>query len=92
MTWDDTVFVNEEALAAMEDEASGQQYTPVVQDLNLICANCIVFQRDQWTDMSMEPHISNGEAHKDEDDDEDMVEDVVNEQDEPDANSKSKTK
>ena len=59
-TWDDTAFVNEEALAAMEDEASGQQYTPMVQDLN--------------------------------NKDDDVVEDVVNEQDKPDANSKSKTK
>ncbi|KAF9219657.1 hypothetical protein BS17DRAFT_821487 [Gyrodon lividus] len=43
--WDNTMFVTEEHLVAMENEASGQQYAPVVQDLNIASTNCAICLR-----------------------------------------------
>ena len=60
-TWDNTAFVPDEDLAAMENEASGQQYAPVVQDLNIVCANCTVCQRHPWTEELVEPEPGNME-------------------------------
>ena len=88
-TWDDTSFVAEEDLAAMENEASGQQYAPVVQDLNIACANCIVCQRERWADRSVEPNIFDGESNGDE---EEEVEDAVDKQKNLHSESKTKTK
>ena len=89
MTWNDTSFVTEEDLATMENEASGQQYTPVVQDLNISCANCIVCQKKRWANRSMEPNIFDGEPNGDE---EKEVKDAVDKQKNPHFKSKSKFK
>ncbi|KAF9218190.1 hypothetical protein BS17DRAFT_770854, partial [Gyrodon lividus] len=43
--WDDTMFVTEEDLVAMENEVSGKQYAPVVQDLNIASTNCAICLR-----------------------------------------------
>lgn len=69
--WDDTAFVSDGELAAMENEASGQQYAPVVQDLNIVCANCTVCQRRLWTEELVEPQIPDDEPQREEDEDED---------------------
>ncbi|KAF9230725.1 hypothetical protein BU15DRAFT_83272 [Melanogaster broomeanus] len=49
-SWNDTIFVEDEDLAAMENEASGQQYSPVVRDLNIASTNCPTCQRAPWED------------------------------------------
>ncbi|KAF9218094.1 hypothetical protein BS17DRAFT_823487 [Gyrodon lividus] len=48
--WDDTRFITDHNLTAIEHEASGQQYTPVVQDLNITSTNCSVCQKALWAD------------------------------------------
>jgi hypothetical protein len=46
-TWNDTSFVDDEGLAAMENEESGEQYSPVVQKLNITSANYAACQRSR---------------------------------------------
>jgi hypothetical protein len=76
--WDDTGAVTDQELTAMEDEASGRQYTPVVQDLNIASANCSVCQRAQWANevVGNDPPDVLAEDEPPRDVDEDEVEDM----------------
>ncbi|KAG6369921.1 hypothetical protein JVT61DRAFT_13388, partial [Boletus reticuloceps] len=42
--WDDTPFVTEEIIAQVQQEASGEQHASIIQELNVVAANCHICQ------------------------------------------------
>ena len=95
--WDDTAFVADEEIAAMENEASSQQYAPVVRSLNIICANCTTCQRHPTTEQDMVQSGDNitdddPERNTDDEDDEEGDEDMEEDEKNKNENGQQSTK